>query len=257
MPKLTVTQDTVFKPGPLQSSQYSPDEIVTVQKGRTFDVHSYAQDKDGHIRVALLNTKLGPEGKNTWVVFGRHVEIDGVTPTTVPFRLNVPFYSQRDNSVQSWRTCNSSVHAMFAEFIKPGCIKGSDDFYWKNYVNPRGDTIVHSVHTDALRSLGIQSEWRVNLDYSDIDRQLERGYPVPIAVLHRGTLAAPTGGHIILVIGKQSEDEYVCHDPWGEGFGSQYEANPYGGEGVVYPKSSLNRRWLHAGPGSGWGRIMA
>jgi hypothetical protein len=168
--------------------------------------------------------------------------------------LDVPYYSQRDNVEDYWRTCNTSAHAMLVSYLEPGSIRGDDDYY-KRCVAPRGDTTDHAVHTAALEALSISSEWRTNLGYDDLDKQLALGLPVPIGVLHRGSTTSPSGGHILLVIGKQGADSYVCNDPWGEGFDTNYDTN-HNGERVVYPKSSLGARWLCGDPHGGWGRIV-
>lgn len=172
-------------------------------------------------------------------------------------QLPVKYLSQRNNKEQPWRTCNSSVHAMLVDYLKPGVLKkGSgfdlDDDYFQRFVKPTGDTTVHEVHTKALQDIGIFSTWNFNLGYRDIDNQLNKGYPVPIAVLHKGTLSAPFGGHIIIVIGKSDDNTYICHDPWGAGF-SYTDTN---GESVKYPKSSLDKRWLTSTGFEGWGRIV-
>ncbi|MGL5082461.1 MAG: C39 family peptidase [Microcoleaceae cyanobacterium] len=177
----------------------------------------------------------------------------------VGFYLSVPFYSQRDNAIQWWRTCNTSSCAMVAEYLKPGCIDNSDDEYFR-LVKQYGDTTDHQAHTAALNEIGIKSSFWTNLDYQDLDKQLEKGHPVVIGVAHRGAVEAPQGGHMIVVIGKYKKlgtekIGYICHDPWGEGFGAHYNLG-LSGERVTYPKSSLDNRWLCEGNGSGWGRIF-
>ena len=163
--------------------------------------------------------------------------------------LSVPYCSQRDNLEDWWRTCNSSSHAMLVNFLKPGAIAGDDD-YCQRFVKGRFDSTDWDGHTTALRKLGIESVYRTDLDYKDLDRSLEAGYPVVIGVLHKGSLKAPTGGHVIICIGRDANRTgYTCHDPWGVGF-SYSDTN---GQGVFYPKSSLDARWI---PGNGYGRIV-
>jgi hypothetical protein len=165
--------------------------------------------------------------------------------------LNVPYFSQRDNAQEWWRTCNTSSCAMCAEAIRPGCLGGSDDRYFE-IVQCYGDTTDHEAQTQALESIGIQSKFRYDLDYTDLDRELERKRPIVIGVYHKGTIQQPAGGHMIVVVGRSSEG-YLCHDPWGEGFDYSNE----NGEQVLYPKSpSLDARWLTNQPGTGWGRVF-
>lgn len=164
-------------------------------------------------------------------------------------QLLVPYYSQRDNKVDWWRTCNASSIAMCAQYLKPGCISGDDDYI--NRLADYGDTTNHSAHTRLLLSLGIDSSWKTDLSYADLDNQLDRGKHIPIGVLHKGTLNYPSGGHICVVIGKKPGG-YICHDPWGHGF--SYE--DHNGRACYYPYQSLDARWLVEGSNSGWGRMF-
>jgi hypothetical protein len=176
--------------------------------------------------------------------------------------LPVPYYSQRDASGaasdQWYRMCNSSSNAMLAEFLIPKCLSesaaesdmGVDDFYLIQYVENFGDSTDHNAQTQALEALGIESEWCTDLTFEDIDASLEKGIPVVIAGYHKGSVWAPEGGHVWIIIGKV-EGGYLCHDPWGYGF--RYE--DHNGEAVFYPKKpTLNNRW--AIDGCGWGRIV-
>lgn len=199
-----------------------------------------------HYRITLQSQVSGYQ---TWLFYADHVDIPDVRPKEPD--LKVPYYSQRDNQLDWWRTCNTSSCAMVAEFLKPGCCQGSDDWYYSNCVIAEGDTTDHAAQTRALEKLGVRSVFRYDLDYPDLDAQLAAGKPVVIGVLHRGTLQNPTGGHMIVVIGKY-EDGYICHDPWGEGF----DYSNLNGRAVRYPYRSLDARWLANQPGSGWGRIF-
>lgn len=247
--KLKITLDTFLKQSTAIASSLDDEHKMLVQKGTERDITDCSETLyAGHYKVSFPEKV---DGYQTWLVFADHCEILG-KPQPKEFELKVPYFSQRDNKEQAWRTCNTSSHAMAAEFLKPGCIDGSDDLYWRKYVNPRGDTTSHSVQTSALAALGIKSEWRTDLDYDDLNQQLSKGKPIPISVYHKGTLANPSGGHVLVVIGRYS-DGYICHDPWGEGFSYQNK----NGESVRYPFASLNARWLESDrPGSGWGRIF-
>lgn len=163
--------------------------------------------------------------------------------------LAVPYYSQRDNNKEWWRTCNASSMAMCAQYLNPGCITGDDDYIKK--LSSYGDTTDHLAHTRLLESLGIDSSWRTDLSYAHLDSQLEKGKPIPIGVLHKGTLNYPSGGHICVVIGKRAGG-YICHDPWGYGF----KYIDHNGNSCYYPYQSLDARWLVEGESTGWGRIF-
>lgn len=176
-------------------------------------------------------------------------------PTPKAVRLNIPYFQQVDNRFEPMRTCNTSSCAMVAKFL--GARIAGDDAYYQ-YVRRYGDTTDHSAQTRALAELGITSTWRTNLDYKDLDTSLGIGLPVVIGILHRGSLASPTGGHMIVVIGSTPNRDYICHDPFGSLLdeGGGYTGDISRGNGVVYPRSILNRRWLAEGPQSGWGRLF-
>jgi hypothetical protein len=174
----------------------------------------------------------------------------------IPGILNVPYFPQTDNYRDADRTCNSSSCAMCLEYFKPGTLQGAkgDDAYIQK-VFAIGDTTDHSVQTRVLKDYGVNSEFRYNLGFADLDRELAAGRPVCIGILHRGSLSAPTGGHICVVIGKKGED-YIVNDPYGS-LNDGYTGPVTNGKGAVYKKSDLMYRWLTKGKDkTGWGRIF-
>lgn len=173
----------------------------------------------------------------------------------IPSVLSVPYFPQTDNYRDAQRTCNSSACAMCLEYFKPGTLVGpkGDDAYVRK-VFSLGDTTDHSVQTKVLDSYGIKSHFSYNLSFADLDSELASGRPVIIGILHRGTLSRPTGGHMLVVIGKKGED-YVVNDPYGS-LNDGYTGSVYNGKGAIYKKSELARRWTPDGPKSGWGRVF-
>lgn len=172
--------------------------------------------------------------------------------------LNVPYYPQTDNYRDANRTCNSSSCAMCLEFLKPGTLKGAkgDDAYVQK-VFAIGDSTDHAVQTKVLSSYGIKSTFSYNLSFSDLDRELAAGRPVIIGILHRGTLQNPTGGHMIVCIGKTPDGKsYIFNDPYGS-LNNGYTGPVTQGKGVLYSKETLTYRWLEGGKDkTGWGRIF-
>jgi hypothetical protein len=169
--------------------------------------------------------------------------------------LPVPFYPQTDNYRDANRTCNSSACAMCLEYFKPGTLKGpkGDDAYVQK-VFQIGDTTDHLVQTRVLASYGIKSSFSYSLSFADLDRELAAGRPVVIGILHRGPLSRPTGGHMVVVIGKTPSGDYVVNDPYGS-LNDGYTGSVYNGKGAVYKHSELSRRWVPKG-NDGWGRIF-
>ena len=169
--------------------------------------------------------------------------------------LDVPFFPQTDNYRDADRTCNSSACAMVLEYFKPGTLPGAkgDDVYVRK-VFLIGDTTDHLVQTRVLASYGIKSSFSYSLTFADLDRELAASRPVVIGILHRGPLSSPTGGHMVVVIGKTSAGDYVVNDPYGS-LNDGYTGAVSNGRGAVYKRSELARRWCPKG-NDGWGRIF-
>lgn len=170
--------------------------------------------------------------------------------------LPVPYYPQTDNYTQPERTCNSSACAMALEYFKPGTLHGpkGDDAYIREVFRV-GDTTDHSVQTRILKDYGVKSGFHYDLDFDDLDRELRARRPVVIGILHRGTVSAPRGGHMVVVIGKTSKGDYIVHDPYGD-LNDGYTSSVYNGRSSVYKKSELKARWTVDGRNSGWGRVF-
>ena len=199
----------------------------------------------------LLKAQDLMQDKSNWVRIFR-----SKTDSSKSNILSVPFYPQTDNYRDANRTCNSSSCAMCLEYFKPGTLKGAkgDDAYVQK-VFAIGDSTDHLVQTRVLASYGIQSSFNYSLSFADLDHELAAGRPVVIGILHRGSLSAPTGGHMVVVIGKTPSGDYVVNDPYGS-LNDGYTGAVTNGKGVVYKKSELTRRWTPEGPKSGWGRIF-
>jgi hypothetical protein len=195
----------------------------------------------------LLDDGAGGAKDSEWIEKFR------TKPPTPPV-LAVPYFNQVDNYRDAHRTCNSSSCAMCLEFIKPGTLKGAkgDDAYVTK-VFAIGDSTDHTVQTKVLASYGVKSHFSYNLSFADLDKSLAAGKPVVIGILHRGSDSAPTGGHMVVVIGKKGAD-YVVNDPYGS-FNDSYTGDVTNGKGTVYKRSMLQKRWCPAG-NDGWGRIF-
>ena len=227
------------------------------------DLHNFFKNYDAknpkhvaaveQLEVDLGNSPLLDDTSNWIRIYRTKVE-----PPKSSIRLNVDYYPQTDNYTDAARTCNSSSCAMVLEYFKPGTLKGAqgDDEYIRT-VFSIGDTTDHEVQTKALSAYGISSEFRYNLGFPDIDRELSAGHPVVIGILHRGTLSFPTGGHMVCLIGKTADgNSYICNDPYGS-LNTGYSGPVEEGKGVVYSKEVLKYRWLEGGKDkTGWGRIF-
>ena len=239
------------------------DWVVTYRgsnTGEAVDLHKFFQffsEKNANHVAAVnqLQKEIPAElldDNAAWVVKYREKP-----PAPKEINLNVPYYNQVDNYRDASRTCNSSSCAMCLEFLKPGTLHGTkgDDAYIQK-VFSIGDTTDHAVQTAALASYGVKSEFDYNLGFSDIDKSLSAGKPVVIGILHRGSLSAPTGGHMVVVKGKTAKGDYYINDPYGS-LNDGYTGPVENGKNTVYTKEVLTHRWLdHGVDKTGWGRIF-
>jgi GH24 family phage-related lysozyme (muramidase) len=140
---------------------------------------------------------------------------------------------------------------MVAKFL--GAKIAGDDEYFQ-YVIKHGPSVDHNAQTQALMDIGIKSTWNTNLDLDDLDKSLNNGLPIVIGILHHGSLEQPSGGgHIIVVVGRNANGDYIVNDPYGDLI-SEY--NDDNGKNVVYSRHVLTCRWTVEGKGSGWGRLF-
>jgi len=242
-----ILRSTIAKQSTAMAKTLAP-QFKTELKPGNYDILQWDYTANGHKKVTF-SQKIA--GYQTWVLWGDDVECDGEDKQV---NLKVPYYSQRDNKEQWWRTCSTSSHAMVLNFIKPGSVTSDDDYFQKQ-VNPYGDSTDWTIHTNAFKRYGIDSVYRQNLDFIDLEQSLEFGFPVIIGVLHHGSVAAPSGGgHIIVIVGMdKAKGVFYSNDPWGAGF-TYSDTNGNNVEYAINP--TLDRRWLVDGPKTGWGRII-
>lgn len=185
----------------------------------------------------------------TWRAAGKQQE-----PRTRSNPLQVRYFSQRDSATQhALRMCFSSSCAMLLETLKPGTLAGpnGDDAYLGRVLR-YGDTTEATSQIKALQSYGIKAALVRNAGWGTIKAQIDKGIPVPIGILHRGPVVAPTGGgHWICAIG-YTADAIVVHDPFGDLdlLSGSYITN--WGARLRYSKRNLGPRWMVEGPGTGW-----
>lgn len=241
-----------------------------LRSGHEFELTDYEPAKSNHLKVSFAKEEFG--GTNTLFVFRSHVQIfeDGKqvvpSPATQEILLDVPFLAQlarpeEPTSMTQWeqnRTCNTSSNAMVAKYL--GAEISGDDEYYK-FVQRYGDTTDHGAQTKALEAIEIQSTWHTNLSFVDLDRSLSSGLPVVIGILHRGSAANPTGGHMLVVIGRRPNGDYIVNDPFGSlvDSGGAYTGAVNNGRRAVYSRGVLTARWLVSSDPtarSGWGRLF-
>jgi len=120
-----------------------------------------------------------------------------------------------------------------------------DDEYLRRILKV-GDTIYHENQTAVIKQYGFNSTWLDSgeptpADYARVDGLLDNGFPVVVNISHRGSDRAPSGGHVILLIGRrQSEGTYVSHDPYGTLASGYTNTN---GRFSLISRSSFRARW--------------
>jgi GH24 family phage-related lysozyme (muramidase) len=250
---LTATNNTLLKKEPVPSSELEDNEKSEIDKGKEFKGAKVLATQDNHTQVEL------PYGLGTWWLFDGHwAELDGKEDKPEPagdgsVNLAVPYFNQVDNYTQAQRTCNSSSCAMCLAFLMPGKIKGDDDYLRKLLTGGYGDTTDHGAQGRLLASYGLKSTWHTNLGFDDLEKEIKAGRPVVIGILHRGSLAAPTGGHMLVVRGITAKGDFIVNDPYGS-VNDGYSGPVTNGNQAVYSRAMLQKRWLPEGAKSGWGR---
>ncbi|MGD1854543.1 MAG: C39 family peptidase [Leptolyngbyaceae cyanobacterium] len=178
-------------------------------------------------------------------------------------KLPVMYFSQRDNSVQAHRTCNTASCWMGALYMRTALWQecGEDQNADLNFYLPKvetyGDTTDHNAQTKALESIGVKSAWHTTLTMNDVKKELNAGRPVVMGVLHKGPASAPRGGgHMILAVGYDATGMFI-HDPYGD-MDLVNGGYPGSTDGSFrhYSHKNLGARFEVDGPGTGWGRLF-
>ena len=172
--------------------------------------------------------------------------------------LKVPYFSQRDSVMpeQALRMCFSSSCAMLLATLKPGSIAGpaADDQYLKRVLQ-YGDTTDAGAQIKALASYGVKARLVQNANWSMLEKQLQKGIPVPCGFLHHGSVNNPSGGgHWLCVIGI-TDKAIIANDPFGEMDVVKGTYISTKGKEVVYSKANWGPRWTVEGPSTGWAVI--
>jgi lysozyme len=249
-------QTTLLKKRPVPGTELAPNEHSVVEPGKTYAGCKVLKQDGMHTLLEL------PFGQGEWFVFPSHWE--GFNGPQAPASsgtgkvLPVKYQSQRDNKTSgadnAGRTCFSSSCAMLAMAVKPGSVANDDDYIQKR--QKFGDSTDANVQVACLRSLGINARFTVLANNATIQKQIDRGIPVPVGILHAGTAANPSGqGHWICVIGYDAKG-FVVHDPWGEidhASGTYINAN---GASLHYSYRLFDSRWTVTGSNDGWAILV-
>jgi hypothetical protein len=264
MRTITANQNTLLKKEPVSSSELSDDEKVAVEKGKAYNLVWSGKEGDDHIKVSLAY------GGGNWFIYAPHwdgfaVETEAkkaeVAATAGKKVLDVPYYSQRDNIASgndlSYRTCFSSSCAMAVKFLKPGAITGDDDYIKKR--QKFGDSTDAAAQVACLKSLGLNARFVQSGSNALLKQQIDKGFPVPVGILHHGPASAPSGGgHYVCVIGYEDDAKapgggwFIVNDPWGNLTHSTGVYNDTNGNRLKYSYALFDSRWTVASNSDGW-----
>jgi len=227
------------------TSQFSSDRVDLL------DVPDNFKGLDHQIKALReLSDSLTPEQYQKFTKTWR-----SAPATTKPkFPLAVPYFYQRDSKTgHGERMCQSSAIAMRIEQIDPSILRDDDSYL--SIVQRYGDTVSQAAHQKALSYLGLKHQFRQNGTEKTLCELLDKGIAVPIGILHKGSIAKPTGGgHWITLIG-YDEKFFHCHDPFGEldlTNGGYTKTGPTDGKNQRYTRKNLMKRWLIASQSDGW-----
>ena len=99
-------------------------------------------------------------------------------------QIYMPYFRQLDNKTGTgYRECFSSAAAMVAAFYKK--VRTDDEY---NKIRAKyGDTTSVEAQLAALRSLGLEAEFRKDGDADMVELEIEAGRPVLVGWLHAAT----------------------------------------------------------------------
>ena len=182
----------------------------------------------------------------TWKTSGIHQEVYGV-----------PYYNQLDSPTgYGYRECFDAASAMVAAFHRT---VQSQDAYRK-VRRKHGDTTEVHAQVSALKSLGLDAEFRQNVRVEDIEIEIDAGRPIMVGWLHKGdfTKGNPAVcdsegcGHWSVIMG-YDKDDFIAMDPMGR---PNMERGGHDttktGELIRMSRSAFYQRFLIEGEASGW-----
>lgn len=249
---------TLLKKKPIAGTELADNEKSAIEPGKAFKGCKVLKEEAGHKLVDL------PFGMGEWWIFPSHWTFGSDAPAAAPaatgngVKLAVKYMSQRDNKTSgadnAGRTCFSSSCAMLAMTVKPGCVAGDDAYIQKR--QPFGDSTDGGAQVKCLKSLGINARFTQSGNNDTIKKQLDRGTPVPVGILHHGPASAPSGGgHWICVIGYDATG-FIVHDPWGEIDNASGTYPSTDGASKHYSYKLFDSRWTVAGNSDGWAVLV-
>ena len=181
-----------------------------------------------------------------WKTSGIHQEVYGV-----------PYYNQLDSPTgYGYRECFDAASAMVVAFHRS--VKSQDAY--RQVRRKYGDTTEVNAQVSALRSLGLDAEFRKNTRVEDIEIEIDAGRPLMVGWLHKGDFSKGNPavcdgngcGHWSVIIG-YDKDDFIAMDPMGkpdmEHGGHDITKS---GKMIRMSRPAFYQRWSIEGEASGW-----
>ena len=166
------------------------------------------------------------------------------------FDDQIEYFSQRDNKILPYTSCNSSAHAMFVDYVlktkfgKQGL--GTDDEYVSRVYSGkygrygRNNSVSWDIQINVVRSFGIKARYNNRGKAALIKELTTNNMVAPANFKHKGSLSSPHGGHVVLIAGWDRKKGFLIYDPYGTRMPSYKDTK----NGVYWMSNKeFDRRW--------------
>jgi hypothetical protein len=144
--------------------------------------------------------------------------------TSTSIELQVKYFSQLDNSIKPFVTCNSSSHAMFIDYyLRQNGYEGlkSDEEVIKKVFSGKYGSYGNNPSVSWDIQINVAKSFNINCKYSNQGKSalikiLNEGGICPLNIFHKGTSRSNRGGgHIIVALDYDKVRGFFIHDPYG------------------------------------------
>ena len=255
--KIEITNSTIAKYSPyFQSSDINDESLkFSVNINTKLEINWY-KIENGHYLVEL---EKPINGRFNWYFFYQHCKIiDEDLSVRKKVSLQVPYLSQRDNTIRPFQTCNMTCAAMVIEYFYPGTIKKNnpkqlEDILTDEVVKKWGSSGIyyHSNIVNILNKWGVESKFSTNTSFKQIKESLDNKNPV----IFSGKFTK--SGHIIVITGYDDISEhFIVNDPYGEFFYSGYRNSNTNGKQLKY-SFNLIENLSYGGQNNCWAHLCS
>ena len=172
--------------------------------------------------------------------------------TVSTYESHLTHFSQLNNPILPYTSCNSSSHAMFTDYIlrnkldKPGLgndIEFVKRVYSGNYGTfGRNNSVSWDIQIRVCKSFGVNSEYSNSGKQSLINEVTNRNSVAPTNFRHKGTISNPNGGHVVVIADYEAGKGFLIYDPYG--FRMPNYTRQKEGEGIYWmTEQEFDARW--------------